>query len=155
MCKDEWDFWTSEDNLVQLEMEDRLPFVQARLSSIQDQFDFISIEIDQEIEILPGIHAVAAPGHTPGHMALVISSVGEQLFCISDLVLHPIHLERPEWCAVVDLAPDQVVTTRRRILNRAAAEKALALAFHFPFPGLGHILQKEDGWEWQPIEKMV
>ena len=88
-------------------------------------------------------------------MALVISSGGEQLLCISDTALHPIHLEQPEWCAVVDFAPDQVVATRRRILNRAAAEKALVLAFHFPFPGLGHIVQKGEAWQWQPIATMV
>ena len=35
-----------------------------------------------------------------------------------------------------------------------AAEKALVLGFHFPFPGLGHIVQKGEGWQWQPIETM-
>jgi glyoxylase-like metal-dependent hydrolase (beta-lactamase superfamily II) len=88
-------------------------------------------------------------------MALAISSKGKQLLCISDTVLHPIHLEQPEWCAVVDFAPDQVAATRRRILNRAATENALVLAFHFPFPGLGHILQKGEGWQWQPVATMV
>lgn len=78
-------------------------------------------------------------------------------FCQRPLfpVLHPIHLEQPEWCAAVDFAPDQVAATRRRILNRAAAEKALVLAFHFPFPGLGHTVQKGEGWEWQPIATMA
>ena len=84
-------------------------------------------------------------------MALAISSRGEELLYISDTVLHPIHLEHPEWCAAVDFAPDQVTATRHRIFNRAAAEKALVLAFHFPFPGLGYITQKGEGWEWQPI----
>ena len=111
--------------------------------------------IEREREILPGIQAVVAPGHTPGHMALLISSRGEHLLYISDTVLHPIHLEQPEWCATVDFAPDQVVSTRRRILNRASAEKALVLAFHFPFPGLGHIIQKGEVWEWQPIRAML
>lgn len=105
-----------------------------------------------QVLIVPGIHAVAAPGHTPGHMALAISSGGEQLLCISDTALHPIHVEHPDWCAVVDFAPQQVVTTRRRLFKRAANEKALVLGFHFPFPGLGHVIPKGDGWQWQPIE---
>ncbi len=88
-------------------------------------------------------------------MALAISSGGEQLLCISDAVLHPIHIEEPEWYATVDFAPDQVVVTRRRILNRAANDKALVLAFHFPFPGLGYVIQKGEGWQWQPIETMA
>jgi len=46
------------------------------------------------------------------------------------------------------------VATRRRLLNRAASDKALVFASHFPFPGLGHIVQKEEVWQWQPIETM-
>ena len=153
MWKDEWDFWTSEQAELQLDehvKEVLLTFVRKNLPPIQGQLDLV----DHETEIVPGIRAVAAPGHTPGHMALAISSRGEQLLCISDTVLHPIHLEQPEWYAAVDFAPEQVVATRRRLLNRAAAEKALVLGFHFPFPGLGHVIQKGEGWQWQPIETM-
>ena len=154
MWKDEWDFWTSkqaEEKLDEHVREVLLSVARKNLPPIQERLDLI----EREREILPGIQAIAAPGHTPGHMALVISSGGEQLLYISDTVLHPIHLEQPEWCAAVDFAPDQVVATRRRILNRAAAEKALVLAFHFPFPGLGHIVQKGEAWQWQPIATMV
>jgi glyoxylase-like metal-dependent hydrolase (beta-lactamase superfamily II) len=151
MWKDEWDFWTSEEAEVRLDEHARellLMFARKNLPPIQGSLDLI----DREGEILPGIQAIAAPGHTPGHMALAISSGGEQLLCISDAVLHPIHVEQPEWCAAVDFAPDQVVATRRRLLNRAAAEKALVLAFHFPFPGLGYVIQKGEGWQWQSID---
>jgi len=151
MWKDEWDFWTSERAELELDEHVRevlLKFARKSLPPIQSQLDLI----DHETEIVPGIKAVAAPGHTPGHMALAIASGGEQLLYISDAVLHPIHLEQPEWYAAVDFAPEQVVATRHRLLNRAAGEKALVLAFHFPFPGLGHIVQKEEAWQWQPIE---
>jgi glyoxylase-like metal-dependent hydrolase (beta-lactamase superfamily II) len=154
MWKDEWDFWTSkqaEEKLDEHVREVLLSVARKNLPTIQERLDLIK----REREILPGIHAIAAPGHTPGHMALVISSGDEQLLCISDTALHPIHIEQPEWCAAVDFAPDQVVATRRRLLNRAAVEKALVLAFHFPFPGLGHIVQKGEAWRWQPIATMV
>jgi len=151
MWKDEWDFWTSERAELELDEHVRevlLKFARKNLPPIQSQLDLI----DHETEIVPGIKAVAAPGHTPGHMALAIASGGEQLLYISDAVLHPIHLEQPEWYAAVDFAPEQVVATRHRLLNRAAGEKALVLAFHFPFPGLGHVIQKEEAWQWQPVE---
>lgn len=155
MCKDEWDFWTSGANLIQLEREELIPFVQAKLVSIQDRFDFIEFDgIDQEIEILPGIHAIPAFGHLPGHMVLLISSGNEQLLYISDTVGHPIHLEHPDWHMVYDHVPEQALLTRRRFLDRAAAEKLLVFAFHFPFPGLGYIVQKGDAWQWQPVEAM-
>jgi len=151
MWKGEWDFWTSGEADAKLDEHFRealLSFVRKNLPPIQDRLDLI----EHEREILPGIQAISAPGHTPGHMALLIASEGEQLLIIVDTVLHPIHLERPEWFATVDFAPDQVVATRRRLLHRAAVEESLVLAFHFPFPGLGHIVKKGENWEWKPIE---
>lgn len=150
MWKDEWDFWTSD--IAELKVDEHAKellraFADDNLPPIHGQLDLVG----HEKEIVPGISALAAFGHTPGHMALAISSQGEQLLCISDAVLHPIHVEHPDWHAVVDFAPQQVVTTRRRILNQATAEKALVIAFHFPFPGLGHVVQKEGQLQWQPI----
>ena len=84
-------------------------------------------------------------------MAVVISSNQAQLLCISDAALHPIHLVQPDWYPVVDIAPDQALATRRWLLEWAVAENALVQAFHFPFPGLGHVIQKGDSWQWQPI----
>ena len=156
MWKDEWDFWTSRPNLAELKVDEHIRealimVARNNLPPIQDQLDLV----DHETEIVPGIRVIAAPGHTPGHMALVISSGGEQLLCISDVAIHPIHLEQPDWYAGVDFAPGQVVTTRRQLLTKAAAEKTMMFAFHFPFPGLGHIIQKGGGWQWQPIEMMI
>jgi len=151
MWKDEWDFWISEQAELKLDEHIKEVLITAarkNLQPIQGQLDLI----DHETEIVPGIRAVSAPGHTPGHMAVAIASDSEQLLYISDAVLHQIHLEQPDWYATVDFAPEQVVTTRRRLLNLAAAEKALVLAFHFPFPGLGYVIQKGEGWQWQPIE---
>ena len=149
--RDEWDFWMSEQAERKLDehvKEVLLKFARKNLPPIQGQLDII----DHETGIVPGIQAIAAPGHTPGHMALAISSGNEQLLCISDAVLHPIHLEQPDWYAGVDFAPEQTVATRRRLLNRAATERALVLAFHFPFPGLGYVVYKGQAWQWQPIE---
>ncbi len=150
MWRDEWDFWMSEQAEIKLDEHSReilMKYARRNLPPIQGQLDLV----DQEAEIIPGIRAIAAPGHTPGHMALAVSSGDKQLLCISDAVLHPIHLEQPEWHATVDLIPEQVVATRRRLLSRAAVDKDLVLAFHFPFPGLGHVGRKKNTWQWQPI----
>ena len=151
LWKDEWDFWTSEQAEQRLDEHVRgilLRCAHENLPPIQEKVDLL----DPDTEIVPGIRALAAPGHTPGHLALESSSVGEQLLCISDVALHPIHLECPDWYAAVDLDPEQIVTTRRRLFSRAATEKALVFAFHFPFHGLGKVIQKGDSWHWQPIE---
>ncbi len=153
ISKDEWDFWTSEPDLAELKADEHIKELlittaSNNLTPIQGQVEFV----DHETEIVPGIRAVAAPGHTPGHMALAVSSGGEQLLVVSDAAIHPIHVEQPDWYAAVDFAPEQAVTTRRQLLNRATSEKALVHAFHFPFPGLGHLVQKGEGWLWQPME---
>lgn len=153
MWQDEWQFWMSEQAEQAYEGETRevlMASARKNLPPIQSQLDLI----EYETEIVPGIKAVAAPGHTPGQMALSITSQDEQLLCLSDVVLHPIHMEQPQWCAAVDLNARQVLATRRKLLGRAVAEKALVLAFHFPFPGLGHVVQKGNAWQWQPVDKI-
>jgi glyoxylase-like metal-dependent hydrolase (beta-lactamase superfamily II) len=151
MWKDEWDFWVSEqpESMLDEHVKDVL-LMNARknLPPIRSQLELV----EGEREILPGIRTVEAVGHTPGHMGLDISSGEDRLLVVSDVVLHPIHVERPEWFASIDLLPEQTVLTRRRILGRAVFENSLVLAFHFPFPGLGHIIEKGNKWQWQPIE---
>jgi glyoxylase-like metal-dependent hydrolase (beta-lactamase superfamily II) len=126
--------------------EDIDTFASDSLPPIEGQLDLV----DAETEIVPGIRAIATPGHTPGHMALSISSEGEQLLCTGDVALHPIHLEQPDWYAAVDLVPEQALASRRRFAGMAATHQALVHAFHFPLPGLGHIVQRADAWQWQP-----
>lgn len=150
MWKSEWKFWTSE--LMELKADEHVRetlrnVAHRNLPPIHDQLHLV----DRETEIIPGIYAVTAPGHTPGHMALIVSSENERLLCIADAVLHPIHVEQPTWHAVVDVSPEQIENTRRRLFNRAVEENALVHAFHFPFPGLGHIIQMGNRWRWQPI----
>lgn len=153
MWRQEWDFWTSAPSLAELQVDEHLKQIllmsaQKNLPAIQGQLDLV----DRETEIVPGVHAVAAPGHTPGHMAVAISSGGEALLCSGDAAIHPIHLENPGWCATVDFSPDQVTATRHRLLGRAAREKTLVFAFHFPILGLGRVVQEGKAWRWQPVE---
>jgi glyoxylase-like metal-dependent hydrolase (beta-lactamase superfamily II) len=148
MWKAEWTFWTSEQPETLYKNED-FTFTRKNLLPIQDQMDLL----DHEAEIVSGIRAVPAPGHTPGHMAVSISSNGKQLLCISDAFLHPIHIEHPEWHAAHEVEPEQIIRTRHFLLNKAATEKALMFAFHFPFPGIGHVVWKGTGWHWQPIQR--
>lgn len=152
MWKDEWDFWIPKPDLSQMKIDEELKqllvtFARNNLPPIQGQLDLV----DQESEIVPGIRAVSAPGHTPGHMAVAISSEGENLLCFSDAAIHPIHLEQPDWYSVFDLAPEQALASKRRLMDKAVADEALVFAFHFSFPGLGHIIQRGEEWQWQPI----
>jgi glyoxylase-like metal-dependent hydrolase (beta-lactamase superfamily II) len=153
MWKQEWEFWTSEPDLSAMQVDEPikqllLAFAHKKLPPIRNQLQLI----ETEMEIVPGIKVLPAPGHTPGHMAVAVSSEGQQLLCISDAALHLIHLEQPQWYSVFDLAPEQALTSKRRLLERAVAERALVHAFHFSFPGLGHVTRKQDGWQWRALQ---
>lgn len=152
MWKEEWEFWTSDPDLTQLPaaeyiIELLLKFARNNLPPLRDQIDLV----DAGEEVAPGIRLVAAPGHTPGHVAVAVSSTGEELLYISDTALHYIQLEQPHWNSVVDLAPQQAVASRRRIIEKAVASSALVYASHLSFPCLGSVVQKGEGWQWQPI----
>jgi glyoxylase-like metal-dependent hydrolase (beta-lactamase superfamily II) len=106
---------------------------------------------DGEAQIAPGIRLFPIPGHTPGQVAVAARSEGEQLLYVSDAPVHPIHLEHPDWHLSVDVDPRMAAGTIRQICDRAHAARALVLAPHFAFPGLGHIVHGPDGWAWEPI----
>ncbi|MGD0794478.1 MAG: MBL fold metallo-hydrolase [Dehalococcoidales bacterium] len=153
MSKAEWEFWTSDPELTRLNLNEgaRQMFraaVQKNLIPIKDRLDLI----DGETGIIAGIEFIRAPGHTPGHIMLSISSGTEQLLCTSDLVHLPSHLRRPDLYDIFDIAPEQGHRTKIQMLSRVVTPDVLVFACHFPFPGLGHIVKKGGGWLWQPIE---
>ena len=107
--------------------------------------------IDGEHEIVPGVRAIPAPGHTPGHLAILLSSEGQHLLNVGDAAVHPLHLEQPGWENGFDLSGDVAMATRRELVERAGAEGMHLMAFHFPFPSVGRVAkQAEGGWEWSP-----
>jgi glyoxylase-like metal-dependent hydrolase (beta-lactamase superfamily II) len=146
----EWDYWTkgeAESELPEHGRDVLLGFARRNLSVLKDRVRLVK----GGEEILPGIRIIPAPGHTPGQIAVSVSSEGQSLYCLSDVVLHPAHMREPEWMAVVDMLPTQLVATRRLLLEKAATEEALVMLFHFPFPGLGRVLPEADGWQWKPL----
>ena len=94
---------------------------QNALHQIRDQLELI----EREAEIKLGIRAISAPGHTPGHIVIEVVSDDAQLLYMSDTVLHPIHLEQPEWCSSVAFDPEKVTFSRLSLFRKAATEKAL------------------------------
>lgn len=103
-------------------------------------------------EFIPGFTAISAFGHTPGHTVIQITSNQTSLIHLADTVFNPaITLWHPEWQVAFDADPEQALLTRQRILSEQAKNRNLVFAYHFPFPGIGHIRQRnQGGFEWQP-----
>ena len=150
MFRKEWEFWASEPDLKQIEkwvQEEMHAYVGKNLIPLQERFTLI----DREAEFLPGIKFTWAPGHSPYHCVLNISSGNEQLLYGSDLFHHPLQIAQPECSVFGDFNAEQAHHTRARIISEAAKIHTLVFACHFPFPGLGYINNNGNLLTWQPI----
>jgi glyoxylase-like metal-dependent hydrolase (beta-lactamase superfamily II) len=103
-------------------------------------------------QILPEVKAIATPGHTPGHSAYEISSNGEKLLYVGDIVHHYVlSVQHPDWSIAFDQDKDAAQAVRQKTLADAAQSGELVYAVHFPFPNLGHIRKQGDKLVWEPL----
>jgi glyoxylase-like metal-dependent hydrolase (beta-lactamase superfamily II) len=102
-------------------------------------------------EILPGITALAAPGHTVSHTVFMISSGNKQLCYVGDLAHHPVLLfEHPRTHFAFDTDPAQSAESRVRYMDMFAANRIPILAYHFAWPGIGHVAKQGEGYRFFP-----
>jgi len=111
-----------------------------------------------EKEVRPGITVLRLPGHTPGHIGIQIDGGAGRnnlLLYISDTVHHPaIQFPHPEFAVMFDANPELSIVTRKKLFDRAAADRALLSGAHIPFPSVGHIRKQQassgKGYDWIP-----
>ncbi|MEM7801046.1 MAG: MBL fold metallo-hydrolase, partial [Chloroflexota bacterium] len=153
MQMEEWAFWTDKTNVSLLNpaFADFDPISFERLALIADRMRVFAAEE----EILPGIQALPAQGHTPGHSAFLIESESQRLLHISDLIHETLHFEYPDWVTSVDIDPKRTPASRRKIFTRAADEKLLVFGCHTPHFGLGHIVASGAAWRWEPTHQEI
>ncbi|MBI2777304.1 MAG: MBL fold metallo-hydrolase [Chloroflexi bacterium] len=130
--RDEWTFWTSETVLASMPVDLAEP-ARACLPPLADA-DLVELA-DAEQEVAPGIVVIPAPGHTPGHVAVVIESNGERATYLGDSVFHPLNVAYPDWACVFDVDRVAAAASRGWLLDRAARDGSLVLAAHLGSPG--------------------
>ena len=108
------------------------------------------------VELMRGEHsltreltAVPTPGHTPGHVCILITSQGQRAIVLGDAAHSPVQIEHPDWVSRADMDPDLTRETRRALIERIERENITVAAGHFPAPGFGRILRLQDRRYWQ------
>jgi len=140
----EYKFWTDPAVI------DRLPEARKglarRIQAVFPTWKNIR-QVEGEAEVAPGIRFVSAPGHTPGHRAFHLASGAKELMISNDTAYVPaLVVANPGWHGVYDQDAVTAEASRRKLLDRVIADKAMICGYHFPFPCAGTIEKDGDAY---------
>jgi glyoxylase-like metal-dependent hydrolase (beta-lactamase superfamily II) len=147
----EWAYWMDDANLNAAAADLKIVFLNQRriFADLAKQVT----QFQPGKEVAPGVVTVPAPGHTPGHTVFAIHSGDQSLLVLSDTAQHPaVFARHPDWQAVFDIDGTEAVATRKKLFDRAAADRMLVTGYHFPFPACGHLIKTATGYEHVPVE---
>lgn len=134
----EFDHWNGTDNET----------FAGKVKPFAERFEFIG----DGGSVVSGVTGMAAFGHTPGHMAYMVESDGEQLLLIADAANHYVwSLAYPDWEVRFDIDKAAAAATRKKLLGMAAADRIPLIGYHMPFPGMGFVdTRGEGGFHYVP-----
>jgi glyoxylase-like metal-dependent hydrolase (beta-lactamase superfamily II) len=107
--------------------------------------------VAEDADLGDGLRLESTPGHTPGHVSLWIESGGQTALISGDFLHHPVQCAEPAWAEVGDEDRALARVTRRAMLERAHATRALFLGTHFPTSPGGRIEVAGDVWRFVPV----
>ncbi|HZE53833.1 MAG TPA: MBL fold metallo-hydrolase [Bradyrhizobium sp.] len=146
IAQNDLEFWTDEGKN-NGPLKDFIAIARKNLLPVRDRIVFYK---DGQ-EFLPGIQAMSTPGHTVGHTIFMITSEGKSLAYLADLTHHPILLlEKPRMEFSYDTDPKQAAASRVKMLDMLAANKIAVMAYHYPWPGVGHVVKTGEGFHYVP-----
>ncbi|PWC75851.1 MBL fold metallo-hydrolase [Azospirillum sp. TSH64] len=152
--KADWDFFVRTDpdlSYMPVPEDFRVRFAAAIKSSLEPVKTDIEF-YEAGAEIVPGLTTIVASGHTPGMATFLVHSGNDQLLLTADLAYHPVVNVDEPWVPGPDRDKGTALASRRRIFDRAAADRIPVLGFHFPFPGLGRMLKTDGAYIWVPAD---
>src|SRR5947209_4354206 len=146
IAQSDLDFWTDEGKLGG-PLKDFVLHARKNLLPVRDRLVFFK---DGQ-EFLPGVQAMAAPGHTVGHHMFMVTSNGKSFAFLGDLTHHAVLLlEKPLMEFSYDTDPKQAAQTRVKMLDMLAANKIPVMSYHFAWPGYGHVAKAGEGFHYYP-----
>lgn len=143
----EYDFWTADERLSGA-TEGNANAVRANVVPLAENATFVG---DGD-EVVPGITAMLAAGHTPGHMIFDLESEGRRLVLTADTANHYVlSVQRPDWHVRFDMDKEAAVQTRRRVFDMIASERIPFIGYHMPFPSAGFLERIDQGYRFVPV----
>ncbi|MET8468498.1 MBL fold metallo-hydrolase [Streptomyces sp. NPDC006422] len=142
----EREFWASYDMdeaRAQMFRDSVIPVEEAGL------LDLVDVPAEGAV-VAPGVRLIPTPGHTPGHVAVELTSRGRTALVTGDCVHHPVQLAHPSVGACVDIDPDRAEATRRALLGSLAGTDTLLLGTHFAPPTAGRVVAHGAGYRLSP-----
>lgn len=107
--------------------------------------------LDTNGSVASGITGMDAFGHTPGHMIYQIESDGQRLAITADTANHYVwSLQKPDWEVRFDADKPAAAATRKSVFGMIAADRIPFIGYHMPFPGIGFVEAKDDGFRYVP-----
>ena len=146
------DFWLSAANLEKApaEMKGYFQGAQASLNPYVTAGKFKPF--DGNTELVPGIKAVAAHGHTPGHSTYLVESQGQKLALWGDLMhVAAVQFANPSVTIQFDTDSKAAAVQRKKAYAEAAKQGYLIGSAHLSFPGLGHLRAEGKGYAFVPV----
>ena len=135
ITKSDYDFWTDEGKLGG-DLKAFVVHARANLLPYKGRIQWV----EDGKDVVPGVQAMAAPGHTVGHTIYIIKSEDKSLAFIGDTTHHQILLtEKPRTEFAYDTDAKQAVLTRLKVFDMLSKDKLAFIAYHFPWPGVGHL----------------
>ena len=120
---------------------------EGKVRPLAEQMTFL----DDGGSVASGITAMAAFGHTPGHMTYMLESGGQQLLVLADLANHFVwSLAHPDWEVRFDMDKEAAAASRRRVLDMLATDRVPFIGYHMPFPAYGFVEARGDGFRYVP-----
>jgi len=151
-AKAEAGFWLSEDNMKKAPEQMR-NFFQGAMTSLKPYTDANKTQWFEgaDVEIVPGLHALPTPGHTPGHTVYAIESKGERMVFWGDLLhVEAVQFADPSVTIQFDSDSKAAAPVRKKACADAVAKKHWVAVAHISFPGIGHVRPDGKGYEWVP-----
>lgn len=146
------DFWLSADNMAKAPADGK-GFYEGAMVSIKPYQDAGRFQpFTGDTQMLPGIRAIAAPGHTPGHTFFAIESQGQKLVVWGDL-MHAAAVQLPDPAVTIAFDTDAKAAAplRKKAFADAAKNGYFVALAHVAFPGIGRLRSEGKGYAWVPV----